>query len=190
MRDLHVYLTNPFDDPKISMAELLAFTPDHIQRMSSTNPAIFAARITATSTALTAVAGAFTDDETKLGLRKARNLAKKNFRAALPPAAGKVALAVEAKYGENSPEFQECFTHGRTIFSTCTDDKLAEELQALINGVTALQPALGAQVLTDATALLTGWNVIFTPSGTATGAKSARRLPKPRRGQTCNWNCS
>jgi len=178
MRDLHIYLTNPFDDPHISMAELLAFTPDHIQRMTSSNPTLFAARLTATSTALTGVENAFTDDETKLGLRKARNLAKNNFRAALPAGIGKVAVAVEDKYGEKSPEFVECFPRGRTVFSSCTDDKLASELEAVINGVTALQPALGQQPVTDATALLTGWNAVFSPSGVAVGTKTTTQKAK------------
>ena len=178
MRDLHVYPTNPFDDPHISMAELLAFTPDHVQRMSSTNPAMFAARITATNTALNGVSGAFTDDETKLALRKARILAKDNYRATLPAAAGKIALAVEAKYGEGSAEFVECFPHGRKIFSSCPDDEMANNLQTLINGVTALQPQLGAQPVTDATALLTGWNAVFAPSTTTTGAKTTSQAVK------------
>jgi len=178
MRDLHVYLTNPFDDPNISMAELLAFTPDHLQRMSSTNPALFAARITATTTALTGVSGAFTDDETKLALRKARIQSKNDFRAALPTAVGKIALAVEAKYGEGSAEFVECFPHGRKAFSSSTDDEVVNNLQTLITGVTALQPQLGAQSVTDATALLTGWSAVFTPSATTTGAKTTTQAAK------------
>ena len=32
--------------------------------------------------------------------------------------------------------------------------------------------------MTDATALLTGWNAVFTPSGTATGTKSATKAAK------------
>jgi hypothetical protein len=178
MRDLHIYPTNPFDDPKISMAELLAFTPDHIQRMSSTNPAMFAVRITATTAALNGVSGAFTDDETKLALRKGQVQAKNAFRASLPVAVGKIAVAVEAKYGEGSVEFTECFPHGRTVFGKCPDNEVVNNLETLIAGVTALQPQLGAQSVTDATALKTGWNAVFAPSEIQTGIKTTTQAAK------------
>ena len=178
MRDLHTYFNNPFDDANVSMAALLAFTTDHVQRMTSTSPALFAARLTATNAALTGVNNTFTDDETKLGVRKARKLAKNNFREALPKSVGKLAVAVENKYGEGAPEFAQCFPHGRASFRSCTDDKLGNELQTLINGVTALQAVLGAQAVTDATALLTGWNAVFSPSEASAGAKTTTQAAK------------
>lgn len=142
MRDLHVYPTDPFDDPKISMAELLAFTSDHLQRATANPFAALTARIAPTNSALAQVTSAFTDDETKLGLRKARKVSKDAFRKTLPAAAGKIAVAVEKQFGEKSAEFVECFPHGRVIYSKCQDDKLASELQTLINGVTNHQPEM------------------------------------------------
>jgi hypothetical protein len=178
MRDLHIWLTNPFDDPAISMAELLAFTSDHLQRMMANSLTVLTPRIAATTTALNGVSGTFTDDETKLGLRKARKLAKNHYREALPAAVGKIAVAVEAKFGEGSAEFVECFPHGRAVFGKCPDDEVANNLQILINGVTAHQPPLDVQVKTDATALLTGWTAVFTPSETSTGAKTTTQQMK------------
>ena len=138
MRDLHFYLTNPFNDSKISMDELVAFSTDHLARLTANNPAaVFAERITATTTALAGVGGAFTDDKTKLALRKARKQAKDDFRAALPAAVGKIYGAVLAQFADAGAEMTECFPQGRTVFSTCTDGALAEELQTLVNGVTA-----------------------------------------------------
>ena len=178
MRDFHIYLINPFDSPKISMACLLAFSSDHVQRMVSGSPVLFAARITATNAALTGVSNSFTDDETKLGLRKSRKLAKQNFREALPKSVGKLAVAVEGKFGEGSPEFEECFPHGRAVFSVVTDDKLVNELQAMLNGLQNHGAALGGTVVADATALLVGWNAVFSPSETATGAKATTQTAK------------
>ena len=179
MKDLHYYLTNPFDDPKISMAELLAFSTDHLQRISANNPGgIFIPRLAATTTALTGVGNAFMDDETKLGLRKAQKLVKDNYRIALPKSVGKLAVAVEAKFGEGSAEFVECFPHGRTVFSNCPDDEVANNLQTLINGVTNHQAQLDAQVVPDATALLAGWNAAYAPSETSAGAKTTTQAAK------------
>jgi len=173
MRDLHIWLTNPFDDPKISMAELLAFTTDHLERMTVAGLTVLAPRIMATTTALDGVSDSFTDDETKLGLRKASKQAKAAYRDALPAAVGKMAVAVEVKFGEKSKEFVECFPHGRTVFSQCTDDEVANHLQTLINGVTNHQVQLSVQTVTDATALLTGWTAVWSPSESSSGAKVA-----------------
>jgi hypothetical protein len=179
MRDLHSYFTNPFDDPHISMDELVAFATDHLARLRANNPGtVFAARLTATTTALNGVAGAFTDDKTKLALRKSKKLAKSAFRQALPPAIGKIYGAVMAKFGDGGAEMTECFPSGRTVFSNCTDGDLAQELQTLVNGVTDYQAQLGAQAVTDATALLTGWNAVYQTSETSTGNKSTSQAAK------------
>ena len=172
MRDLHIYLTNPFDDPHISIAELLAFSSDHIQRMTANPQPGLAARATATQTALGGVSAAFTDDESTLGLRKARKQAKNDYRAALVPRVGAIALKVQAQFGEGAAEFVECFPHGRTVFTSCTDDEVANNLDVLIAGVTAHTPPLAPQVVTDATAIKAGWTAVFAPSETASGAKT------------------
>jgi len=172
MRDFHIWFTNPFDDPHISMAGLLAFSSDHFQRLTANPLPGLAARANATQTALGGVSAAFTDDECTLGLRKARKQAKKNYRTWLIPRVGAVALQVQAKFGEGGAEFVECFPHGRTVFTTCTDDEVANNLDVLIAGVTAHTPPLDAQVLTDATAIKTGWSAVYTPSESATGAKT------------------
>jgi len=173
MRDLHFYLTNPFNDVHISMDELLAFAMDHLARLIANNPAaVFAARIAATTAALNGVSGAFTDDKTKLALRKSKKGAKDAFRKALPAAIGKIYGAVQAQFGEVSPQMTECFPKGRTVFNNCTDGALAGELQTLVNGVTDYQTQLGTPVVAAATALLTGWNAVFQSSETSTGNKA------------------
>ena len=179
LRDPHIWLENPFDDPGISMTELLMFTTDHLQRMIANNTSgELTPRITPTQSSLDLVVQRYNDDETKLALRKARKLAKDNFRAELPAKVGKLAVKVENQYGEKSPEFVECFPHGRGIFHNVADDKLESHLQTLLNGLTAHQTDLGAQPVTDATALKTAWLAVYQPSEAATGAKAATQEDK------------
>jgi hypothetical protein len=64
------------------------------------------------------------------------------------------------------------------VFNRCTDDQLGTHLQVLINGVTTYQTALGAPLLADATALLTGWNAVYTVSESASGAKATSQAAK------------
>jgi hypothetical protein len=147
--------------------------------MTANNPSgVLTPRVTATNAALAAVNSAFSDDDTKLGQRKARKQAKNVYRDALPKSVGKIAVTVEGKFGEGSPEFAECFPHGRKVFSNCADDELANNLQTLINGVTNHQSVLGAQAVTDATALLTGWNAVYASSESSTGAKTTTQQSK------------
>lgn len=177
--DLHKYLTNPFNNPNFGMDKLVAFGTDHLARLIANNPAaVFAARVTATTTALAGVGGAFTDDKTKLALRKSKKQAKDAFRAALPAAIVKIYGAVESQFGDNAAQLTECFPQGRTVFSNCTDGAMAEELQTLINGVTDNQTQLGAPVVASATALLTNWNAVYQTSETSTGNKATTQLAK------------
>lgn len=179
MRDLHRFLENPFDDPGISLAELLSFSSDHRQRMIANNPGgELTARIAATTSALDLVAGSATDDETKLALRKARIVAKNAFRDALPGQLAKISGAVVAQYGEEAPEVVECFPLGRTIFSQCTDDRLAQHLEVLLAGVTAHVADLGAPLVAKVQALVDEWESVFGASETAGGAKTTTQEAK------------
>lgn len=179
MRDLHKFLENPFDDARISIDELLAFTTDHLQRMIANNDTgDFTTRITATQSALQMVGDEFTDDNTKLGLRKARKQAKDTFLKTLPATMAKLCAVVTVKYGDKSPEFSECCPQGRTVFSHAADDKIESHIQTFINGVTAHQADLGAQVVTDATAVKTAWLAVYSASEASTGNKTATQESK------------
>ncbi len=179
MKNLAKMLENPFDDRQISLAELVSFTTDNIERMKANNPGgELTVRITATQSGHDLVMQRFTADETKLGARKGSKQAKDAFRKTLPATMAKLAAAVSTKYGENSPQYAECLPHGRSIFSTATDDTLASNIQTFINGVTAHQTDLGAQVVTDATAVKTAWLEVYAPSESASAAKSATQDDK------------
>jgi hypothetical protein len=179
MYDMHKVLTNPFDDPGISVNGLLAFTSDHLGKMTSNNPGGFlAARITATNTAVGGVNTAFASDLGKLGERKTSKQAKDAFRATLPAAIGKIYVTLQNKYGEKAAQLKEFFPNGRTGFSRATDDQVGNNLQTLIAELTLHQTDVGAQTVTDATALLTGWNAVYTPSESSSGAKTTAMAAK------------
>lgn len=174
MRVLTTFLENHFDDPNVKFTRLLSFTTDHLQKMIAQNPANeLDGRITATTNALTLVGQNATDDETKLGLRKARKKAKDDFRAALPARVAKLAGAVTGKFGADSEQMTECFPQGRTIFSTSTDDALGGHILALKTAMTAYSAQLGAEVMADVGSLATGWDVVYTKSEESTANKTA-----------------
>ena len=173
MRRLTYYLENPFDDPNISIAELAAFTTDHLQRMSANNGGgELSDRITATSQAFSVVEDCVTDDQGRLGLRKARKMVKDDFRKSLPAAVAKIVAAVVAQYGDGAPEVTECVPQGRSIFSSCRDDQVEVHLQTLVNAITTHQADLGAPLVTTATDLKDAWVTIYTASEASTGAKT------------------
>lgn len=179
MRTLSRFLDNPFDDPNISLAELLAFSTDHLQRMIANDAGgELSARITATTSALQLVQDSASDDQTGLGLRKARKQAKDAFRKALPERAGQIVAAVAAQYGMNAPEVTECVPQGRSVFSSATDDRVATHLQTLLDAVTAHQADLGAPLVTAATALLSDWQAVHAASESSTGGKTTTQEAK------------
>ena len=179
MNNLKHYLRNPFDNADVSLDNLLAFTLDHVPRMTANNPGgIFADRITATTKALNGVEENYSDDKTADGLKKAKVKLKDGFRASLSGNIGKIYSAVAAKYSLAGAELDECFPKGRTMFTHAKDSDLGEELQTLVNGVTAHQADLGADVVAQATSLLAGWQAVLQNTGDSKGGKAASQTDK------------
>jgi hypothetical protein len=174
MNDLSRFFLNPFDSRNVSLSGLLAFTTDHLARLAANDAGgVFAARRAATAAALAAVEQAFTDDETKLGLRKARKQTARAFRKALPAAVARINVAVKAKFGERSPEVAECFPEGRTGFARCPQDSLENHLETLSNGLKAHATDLDAAVLAQAEDLRTNWLTVRQSSQASSGVKAA-----------------
>ena len=179
MYDIHKVLTNPFDDPHIGLNGLLAFTTDHQGKMADNNTNGFlTARIAATNIAVVGVNTAFAADLGKLGERKTSKKDKDDYRASMTPAISKIYVTLQGKYGEKSSKLTEFFPNGRTGFNTATDDQVGNNLQTLITAVTAHVADFSQQLVTDATALLTGWNAVYTPSESSSGAKKTAMTAK------------
>lgn len=179
MRILSRFLDNPFDDVNISLDELLGFTTDHLARMIANNfSGELTPRITATSSALGLVEDSTSGDQTKLGIRKSRKKAKNDFRDALLAKVAKVIAGVSAFYGAASGVEIECCPQGRSVFSECTDDRVAGHLQTLIDGVTAHVADLGAPLVAQAQAIADSWDVVYAASESAGGAKTSTQEAK------------
>jgi hypothetical protein len=179
MINLARYFENPFDTPKVSLASLLAFTTDHLQRMLANNPGgVFTARITGTTAALNAINSSAVDDSTKLGVRKARKQSKRAFRKALPERLAKIQAQVVAKFGGKSPVIAQCFPSGREGVKRAPDDTLEAHLSTLVTGVTAHAAALEPEALTEAEALRTDWRSVYSASESSSGVKASAEQAK------------
>lgn len=180
MRKLASYLVNPFDDPQISLAELVAFATDNVQRMISNNPGNeLDERITATNSAITLVESTATHDTVKLGIRKARKQTKMSFRRdVLPGGVARIEASIISAVGVGSAISTEALPLGRNIFQTCRDDQVSTHLQTLLTAVTTHQAVLPALALTQATNLMSTWAANYQDSETASGNKSVSEAEK------------
>ncbi|HCN31498.1 MAG TPA: hypothetical protein DIT64_22915 [Verrucomicrobiales bacterium] len=174
MRRLTYYLENPFDAPSISLAELLAFSTDNLQRMSANNAGgELTARITATASALGLVQDHLTDDTGALGIRKARKQAKDDFRQNnIPGEVKRIEAGFISAFPAGSPVIQEALPHGRSVFNTCTDDTVESHLETLANAATTHSASLAPAIVTLAGTLLTEWVAIYEASEDSTGEKT------------------
>jgi hypothetical protein len=174
MRNLAHFLDNPFDDKEISEAELAAFTTDHLERLIANNTNNeFTARITATQSAFDLFAECVTDDGARLAIRKARKLAKDNYREiTIPRDVARIEGALVSAYGADSPVILEALPNGRSIFQSCRDDQVEAKLEILRLSVTAHQADLVPAIVTLTTALKTNWLTVYAASETSTGSKA------------------
>lgn len=179
MRTLASFLENPFDDDGISMAELIAFATDHLQRLSANNPGgAFNSHIAATTSSLATVEDCVTDDQGRLGVRKARKQAKDDFRLQIPVDVKRIEAGFIAAFGADSPVLLEALPQGRTIFQTCRDDQVEVHLQTLLDAATTHQASLAPATLTQATTLKNNWVTIYQASEASTGAKTVTQEGK------------
>jgi hypothetical protein len=172
MFDLHKPFNNPFDDVAISIDNLVDFTSDHLGKMKDNNTGGFlTARIAATQAAFDAVNSAFQLDEGSLGDRKTSKAAKANYRQTIKDEAGTIYSALQGSYGKKSPMLATFFPHGLTGFNSTRDDQMGNELTTLVTKLTAHQTEFPASVVTQATALKTGWAAVYAPSESTSAAK-------------------
>jgi len=177
MYQLNTIADNPFMDRQISLNEMCRGATETLNRMAANNPGGFlSSNITALTAALANCDAAITDDTAKLGLRKGRKKAKDIFRANLPAAMTHIFEGVSYKLGTNSPNVDDCFPHGRKIFSECPDDRLENEIGAVVSGMTGHAAALGTELLGEIGALLSAWLALYAASELSSGAKKTTQL--------------
>jgi hypothetical protein len=179
MRTLASFLENPFDDDGISIAELIAFSTDHLQRLIANNPGgELTPRITATTPALTQVENCITDDQGKLGIRMAAKAAKDAYREQIPVEVKRIEAGFISAFGADSPILLQALPQGRSIFQTCRDDQMENHLQVLLTATTAHQASLAPATLTLATTVKNTWVTLYNASEASTGSKTTTQEGK------------
>ncbi len=174
MKRMRYVFRNVFLNSKYSLASMIAFTTDLIERLSANNPDHqLDGQIAALTEALAILNQQSSADFAMLGIRKGAKLKKNAFRGALPNAIRRIYSIALAEFGDPSEEMKNIFPKGRSIFNESRDDRLIEPLDGMVSGLTLHQAELGAGVVAEATALRDEWLEIHEASEEATGVKTA-----------------
>ncbi len=179
LRNLYTWFTNPIKKARASVADLVAFGTDVVQRLIANNSDNqFSGRIVTLSAAVEALKSHTWMDDSQLGVRKHGKLTKDLFRESLLEAIRPIYGYALGAFNNPSPEMSRIFPKGRRIFTICRDDALEGHLQVLVEGLTDYQSELGPEVVADATDLLSQWTVIYQNSEAVTGGKTATEAEK------------
>ncbi len=174
MKRMKYVFRNLFLSSQYSLANMIAFTTDLIERLSANNPGhVLDGQIAALTEALAILNQQSSADFAMLGIRKGAKLRKNAFRGALGNAIRRIYAIALAEFGDPSEEMENIFPKGRTVFDTSRDDRLIEPLDGLVSGLTLHEAELGADVVAEATALRDEWLEIHESSEEATGVKTA-----------------
>ncbi len=174
LRNLYTWFINPIKSARASVADLVAFGTDVVQRLIANNSGDhFTGRIVSLSAAVESLRSLTWMDDTQLGIRKGGKLAKGEFREALPEAIRPIYGHILGAFNDPSPEMSQIFPKGREIFSSSRDDALEGHLNVLVEALAVFQDELGPEVLGDATDLRNQWQVVYQNSEAVTGGKTA-----------------
>lgn len=180
MMDLHRFFLNPFEDKVISIDELVAFTADHLARLSARNDGeAYNSMIAATAPAFEALSGHITDTATESALRKARTAATQATRAELHGALSALEALAHARLSRGSPAYLELFPGGLQAFREAPVDGLGTLLDALLANLENHKDTLGAADVEALSALAARWKTIrgeqlTTKAGAASAADQRR----------------
>ena len=178
MRNLSRFLENPFDDRNISMDELLAFSTDHLQKVTSLNSGgDWDDHLPGLTSAIEQTLEFTGSDEIKLGFRKAKVAGKDAYRKALPGKISRIVSSFEGTFGDNPGLLQDLLLQllpsGQKIFHDCRDDRLVTHLDPVRAICTAQAAQLPAAIVTLAQSLHAGWDAVYDASESAKGQKNA-----------------
>jgi hypothetical protein len=162
----------------VSLEELSTYISTQLVRLPTAPGNPFAARVAAMTTAYGNLETSLSDGPLKLGIQKMRTELKDNFLDALSGKIAMVSAVVVAKFGEESPQWMSCFPEGRSVFSRgkTRESAMNNKLTGLVSALTNLQAQLGAQVVTDATALKTQWDTLYADAQSGKSGASGNRL--------------
>lgn len=180
MMDLNRYLRNPFDDEKISIDELIAFTADHLGKLTGQNPGgAFDAAITATDALFTALSGTISAEDAAAAIRQARTAATAAKREAIHEKLSQIEGLIHARYPRGSVTYVELLPGGLQEFRDAGLDGLNAKLVSLLARLEPHKASIGAADVAALAALQGEWATLrgeqVTKKGASTDAAAGRR---------------
>ncbi len=188
MKALWTFAESPFENPKISSADLFAYTTDHLERMKSGNAdGKLDERIAVTAAAFVAFRDTVTADQITLGSRKGRKMSKRKFRKKMRSRLQRLEAAVVANFLPPTEQLKRVFPEGRGVIMKAPDDRLKGHLRTVINGLKVYEAEVGADVVAAAEALLAEWLPIYEESEKSTAEKAASEERKRNARSALSW---
>ena len=189
MIDLVRFFFNPFDDERISQAEIETFTIHHIAAMVANNGAgTFSTLITQTTNLSTTFDQSLSSKVVLLGVQKARVQAKDLFRQNLAEELGKIYGMVTGRFGKKGIKTTEIFPGGLSLYSDCEDALLGTNLEALHTALTANVAELGSDPINLADTQKSQWASIFNDASTGKAGSTPAAPPCATQTKPCATN--
>ncbi len=130
MINLKTLFKNHLASKEISDDELMAFSQDHLARITANNhDGILDPIIGATGAAHIACFGAISDEDVAAAVRQGMTINVDRAIAAFKKLVQRREGAIRSAFGEDGPEYQEFFPHGMTEYSQATK----ENIEVLMN---------------------------------------------------------
>lgn len=174
MFDLSKLFTIPFEDPRISFGEHLAFSREHLRRVKAQNESgdhagQFAAIVAATQPLFDAFSLTMTDRDSTGVEREAETLAKNQALKTFQTAVSRREGLIRSAFDRTAPQYQEFFPQGLTEYAQAT----LENAEVLVDRMAAktlkyvLQ--LGQPIVDEFAALRTAFKAALTTQQEQTG---------------------
>ena len=176
MLDLIKPFENWFDDPEITPERLKTFTMDHLARLAANNPAnAYNTIITDTQTAVTALDNAITNKGSQTSEREGTTFTKEQARDAFQAFISQKEGTIKGIFGKPSQAYEEFFPQGVSAYRKATDAAFGNMADTAVLKAVKYQVELGAQFVTDITALRDAYQTAKANQDTDVGDVSEAR---------------
>lgn len=163
MQNLSKLFDDFFDDKEITNNRLITFGNDHLSRLSANNPAsVYAAIITATTTALTNLSSVIVVHDSSEGTREGSTVTKKGAHKALTEYISMKEGLIKSVFGKTSSQYQEFFPRGLAEFYHGTEMEYDTETKVFVEKAVKYQDDLGNAFVVELTNLFNTWHNAYT----------------------------
>ncbi|MBK8658057.1 MAG: hypothetical protein IPN22_04085 [Bacteroidetes bacterium] len=176
---------NIFADPRLSDANLRAFSEDHLIRLANNNPgAIYSSLISDTTSAYNAYYGKMSSEAIQTQIKEGLTLTKNQSRTLAEAKVSQLQGLIKFKWGETSAIYQEFYPQGMDAFYRAKDADLEVLLDAYqasaVTHLTADFPSEVASLTTLVTAYKNAYsaqrNALSQIDNLITGKNEDRQL--------------